>query len=109
MYKMNIEDIPPAIPQAIEIMKKTFGSMDIEIISNVYRLKPSEDAPAGALGCDITVKIPNWEMTPIKLFFRNSLAEDIAYNPYYGHLVAEEYVFDIIRPEYEKMKANLKP
>lgn len=99
----NLSELPPAIPQAVDIMRMMFGGTEIEIVSGCYRLEPSDDAPAGALGCDIAVKIPNWEMIPTKLFFRNSIAEDIAWSPY-GELVARQYVFEIISPEYEKMK-----
>ena len=61
------KEIPPAIPIAIEFMKKSFGGTDVEIVSEAYRLEPSEDAPAGALGCDIHIKIPNHQMHHAKI------------------------------------------
>lgn len=105
---MNRE-IPPAIPLAVEFMKKSFGGTDVEIVSEAYRLKPSEDAPAGALGCDIHIKIPNHQMDPVKLFFRNSIAEDIAWNNMGGasglaQMIADEIVFECLKPEFEKLK-----
>ena len=111
MNNLNPKDIPPAISIAVEFMKQSFGGTDVQIVSEGYRLVPSEDAPAGALGCDIHVSIPGHEMTPVKLFLRNSIAEDIAFNnmggaPQIAQMVADEIVFECIRPEYEKIKAK---
>ncbi len=106
------KEIPPAIKIAIELMKKSFGGTDIEIISDAYRLSPSEDAPAGALGCDIHIKIPEYDMIPVKMFLRNSISEDIAWwnimggAPDLGQMVADEIVFTCLKPEYEKLKEN---
>lgn len=109
---MDIE-IPPAISIAIEFMRKSFGGTEVEIVSNTYRLEPSQDAPAGALGCDIEVKIPHIEMTPVKTFLRNSIAEDIAWTnlgggSHYSQMIADEIVFSLLKPEFEKLKEKLK-
>ena len=105
----NIKEIPPAIPIAVEFMKRSFGGTDVQIVSEAYRLAPSEDAPAGALGCDVEIKIPGVDMKPVKLFLRNSIAEDMGWNamggaPQLAQMVADEIIFECIRPEYEKLK-----
>lgn len=106
MNMENIKEIPPAILIAVKFMQQSFGGTEVEIVGEAYRLAPSEDAPAGALGCDVHLKIPGHEMQPIKLFLRNSIAEDIAWNPY-GQMIADEIVFECIRPEYEKIKQKM--
>ncbi len=108
----NIKEIPPAIPIAVKFMQQSFSGTEVEIVSEAYRLAPSEDAPAGALGCDVHVKIPGHEMKPIKLFLRNSIAEDMAWNamggaPQLAQMIADEIVFECIRPEYEKLKEKM--
>ena len=105
------KEIPPAIKVAVEFMRQSFGGTDVEIVGEAYRLSPSEDAPAGALGCDVHVRIPGHEMMPIKLFLRNSIAEDMAWNnmggaPGLAQMVADEIVFECIRPEFEKLKGE---
>jgi hypothetical protein len=59
----------------------------------------------------IEVKIPGHEMEPIRYFLRNSIAEDMAFNnmggaPQLAQMVADELVFTLIRPEYEKLKSK---
>jgi hypothetical protein len=105
-------EMPPAIPIAVEFMRRSFGGTDVQIVSDPHRLKPSEDAPAGALGCMIEVKIPGHEMNPVRTFLRNSIAEDMAFNnmggaPHLAQMVADEMVFTLIRPEYEKLKSKI--
>jgi hypothetical protein len=98
----------PAIEKAVEIMRNCFGGTEVSIVSDCYRLEPTKEAPAGALGCDIQLKVPGREMDPIKLFFGNTLAEDIAWPPLeYGEMVANEIVFTVLKPEFEKIKEEL--
>jgi hypothetical protein len=113
MNMENIKEIPAAIPIAVKFMQQSFGGTEVEIVGEAYRLPPSEDAPAGALGCDVHVKIPGHEMQPVKLFLRNSIAENMAFNamggdPQLAQMVANEIVFECIRPEYEKIKEKKK-
>lgn len=103
------KEVPSDITTAVEFMKKSFGGTDVEIVSGAYRLSPTKDAPAGALGRDLLIKIPDVEMTPVKLFLRNSIAEDIAFTnsggaPQISQMIADEIVFECIRPEYNKLK-----
>ena len=105
--------MPPAIPIAVKFMQQSFGGTEVEIVGEAYRLVPSSDAPAGALGCNVLIKIPGHEMTPVKLFLRNSIAEDMAWNamggaPQIAQMIADEIVFECIRPEYEKLKNGLE-
>lgn len=106
------KEIPAGIKIAVEFMRRSFGGTDVEIISEAYRLSPSEDAAAGALGCDVHVKIPGVDMKPVKLFLRNSIAKDMAFNnmggaPDIAQMVADEIVFECIRPEYERLKNEM--
>ena len=103
---VDLTRMPKAILIALDKMRNSFGGVEVTIVSDCYRLEPSEDAPAGALGCDIEIKIPNSEMVPLKLFFRNSLAEDICWTPY-GQLMADEFVFDAIRPQLTNLNKVL--
>lgn len=103
------KEIPPLICIAVEFMRKSFGGTEVEIVSDAYRLDPSEEAPAGALGCDIEVKIPHIEMIPVKAFLQNSIAEDIAWanlggGSHYSQMIADEIVFSLLKPEFEKLK-----
>jgi hypothetical protein len=101
-------EIPAAILMAVEVMRKSFGGTEVEIVGECYRLNSSPDTPAGALGCDITIKIPEHEMKPIKVFFRNSIAEDIAWKPpEYSQMIADQMVFELIRPEFLKIKSRM--
>lgn len=111
-------DMPAAIPIAVQFMRNSFGGTEVEIISEAYRLEPTEDAPAGALGCDIVVKIPallisrsQLEIEPIKAFLRNSIAEDIAWHnlvgaPNLSQMVADGIVYELLNSEFEKLKKN---
>ena len=106
---MNKEEIPTGIKVAVEFMRRSFGGTNVEIVSEVYRLSPSKDAPAGALGCDIHISIPNYEMQPIQMFLSNYIGEDMAFHrlggaPQIAQMIADEIVFGCIKPEYEKLK-----
>jgi hypothetical protein len=100
-----MKEIPAAIEIAVKIMQNCFGGTEVNITSECYRLEPSEDAPAGALGCDVGIKIPNHDMMPVKMFFRNSIAEDIAWQPnQIGQMIADDIIFMALRPEFMKLK-----
>ena len=86
-------------------MRKSFGGTEVEIMGGAYRKQPTEYAPAGELGCDITLKIPNYEMTPVKIFLSNAISEDIAWSlGNYSQMIADDIVFTGLRSEFEKMK-----
>ncbi len=103
------KELPPAIPIAIEFMRRSFGGTNVEIVSDAYRQEPTEDAPAGALGCNVLIKIPGHDMHPIRFFLSNFIAEDMAFYdmggvPHFAQMVADEIIFTILKPEYEKLK-----
>lgn len=83
--------ISPIIYGAIEIMKKSFGGTDVQLLSTeMYRLPPDEFAKAGRLGVDITIN-------GVKTFLgHESMAEDIACTPY-GQMIADDFVYTIIK------------
>lgn len=87
------KDISPIIHQAINIIKNSFGGTEVDLISDkMYRSSPNEFKPLGELGVDI--KIMN-----IKTFLSCELAENIGCTPY-GQKIADEYVYQIIKPAY---------
>lgn len=90
-------DISPIIHGAIEVMRKCFGGTDVKLISTeMYRLEPTKDAPAGKIGVDI-------EVEGIKTFLSyNDFAEDIICSPY-GEMIANEFVFHFIKQAHPEM------
>jgi len=88
--------IAPQIFQAIEILRKTFGGTQVELLSTeMYRKPPSEFCALGYLGVDISVEGK-------KVFLGcESMAEEIAWNPM-GWMVAEEFIFEVLKEEIEK-------
>ena len=87
--KEDLSNISPIIYQAIDILKSQFGGTDIKLVSDeMYRLEPSEDAPAGKLGVNI-------QLEGITAFLGlESMAEQIAV---YGDAVAQEYIIGVYR------------
>ena len=87
------KEISPIIYRAIEILKKCFdGMIHVELLSDeMYRLAPSEDAPAGKLGVDIKIN-------GIQTFLGcESMAEPICE---YGEPVANEFIVMIMKTAY---------
>jgi len=84
-------EISPIVYAAIERLKNSFGGTDVKLLSEkMYRLKPDENSSIGRLGVDI-------EIMGIKTFLGcESMAEDIACTPY-GQMIADEFVFNIIK------------
>lgn len=96
-------EISPIIHGAIKRLRNSFGGTNIELISeSMYRQPPSEFCPLGYLGVDIKVE-------GIKVFLGcESMAEDIACTPY-GQMIADQFVFDVIKAAYpEKFQDNGK-
>ena len=98
---MNNE-IPATITIAVEYMRKSFGGTDVEITSGFYRSAP----PVALLGCDIEVKIPGYDMLPVKTFLLYSLAEDVAFNQ--AQQIADSVVYGLLKPEFKKWQRQLK-
>ena len=104
--------MPAAIPIAVQFMRNSFGGTEVEIVSEAFRLEPTEDAPAGRLGCLIELKIPGVDMAPVRTFFMNSQAEDIAWPnlggaSHFSQMIADELVFTILKPEFQRLNINI--
>ena len=84
-------EIAPQIHQAIDILRKTFGGTDVELISTeMYRKPPSEFCALGYLGVDISIEGK-------RVFLGcESMAEEIAWNPL-GDKIAEDFIYNILK------------
>ena len=96
------KNIAKVIYLAIDIIKKRFGGIDVKLISDkMYRISPDEYTPLGKLGVDI-------EIEGIKTFLGcESMAQEIVHTPY-GSMVADEFIFNIIKPNLKNMKSEFK-
>jgi len=104
-----IKEIGPAIYQAIDILKKCWGGIEIEIISDgMYRLPPNEYSRAGMLGVDITIKPINSDISAIKTFLGyESMAEEIVYTPY-GGMIADHFIWELLGEQLKEEMIKLK-
>ena len=105
------QELPAAILIAVDFMRKSFGGTDVQIISDLYRSRPTQNAPAGELGCDIEVKLAQHDMEPVKSFLSFNVAENMAFSVS-AHLggaanlsqaIADEIVFALLKPEYDNI------
>jgi len=87
-------DINPMILAAIVMIEKVAGVESVELLSNkMYRLEPTEDAPAGALGVDIVI---NDELSGgFKTFLGYGMCEDMLMYPT-GMFITQEFVHLIV-------------
>ena len=88
--KEDLSKISPIIHAAIKVMRKQFGGTKVKLVSKeMYRLEPTESAPAGRLGVNI-------EINGITAFLGcESMAEHIL-EPY-GDLIAQEFIMAVLR------------
>jgi hypothetical protein len=88
------KEISPVIHKAIEVMRSRFGGTDVQLISNdMFRLEPTEYAPAGRLGVYI-------EVEGIRVFLGcESNAEDML-GPL-GGAIADEFIYAVIKEKKE--------
>ena len=96
------DSISKSIYIAIDKLKTRFGGIDVKLLSDeMYRTEPDEFCEIGYLGVDI-------EIEGIKTFLGcSSMAEIIAYEPY-GSLVADEFIYTVLKPNMKKMKSSIK-
>ncbi len=81
-------EINPIIHKAVEILQRQFGGTDVKLISKeMYRLEPTEQAPAGALGVNIQIH-------GITTFLGYGYAEDLLT---YGDPLAQDYIIQMLR------------
>jgi len=87
-------DINPMINAAIVMIEKVAGVESVELLSNkMYRLEPTEDAPAGTLGVDIVI---DDELSgKFKTFLRYEMCEDMIAYPN-GMFITQEFVYLIV-------------
>ena len=90
------KEIAPSIHSAIEVLKSRFGGTDVRLISDdMFRLEPTEDAPAGRLGVYI-------EVEGIRVFLGCESNAEQMLGPL-GGLVADEFIYSVIN---EKKKIS---
>lgn len=87
-------EISPVIYEAIEVLRSRFGGTDVQLISNyMFRLEPTEYAPAGRLGVYV-------EVEGMRVFLGcESNAEDML-GPL-GGAVADEFIYAVIKEKKE--------
>ena len=86
-------EISPLMYEAIEMLRKCFGGVKVELLSTeMYRQPPSEFCPLGYLGVDIMVEDK-------KVFLGcESMAEEIVCNPI-GMFIAEDFIYKVLNNE----------
>ncbi len=99
-------EINPMIHAAIAMIGKVAGVESVELLSDkMYRLEPTEDAPAGALGVDIII---NDELSgKFKTFLGYEMCEDMVGYPN-GMFITQELVHLIVSPK-NKLKLFEEP
>lgn len=93
LYNTTME-ITEVIYVAIDMMKKSFGGSDVELLSNELIRKKYSGINKFSLG--VYIKICG-----IKTFFRYEVAEDMVITPSsYGQRLADEFVLTYIKLAY---------
>jgi hypothetical protein len=99
-------DISEIILKAVEVLKKSFGGIDVEILdTEMSRKYPDNFAPSGYLGISILV---NSGVNKHRVFLKYQFAEDMLFgciNPLY---VAESFIIEIIRDDIPKLEIKYK-
>jgi hypothetical protein len=87
-------EISPVIYEAIEVLRSRFGGTDVQLISDdMFRLEPTEYAPAGRLGVYV-------EIEGIRVFLGcESNAEDML-GPL-GGAFADEFIYAVMKEKRE--------
>jgi len=90
-------NISPVILNAINIMKKCFGGVNIEIIDKeISRKYPNDFCPIGYLGITISINGK-------RLFLKNEQCEDILINP----KIAESIIYPFM-PTIEELQNQIR-
>lgn len=91
------------ILNAVEILKKTFGGIDIQILdTEMSRKYPDNYAKLGYLG--ITISVDN-DVRKHKVFLKYQTAEDIVT---LGFHIAESFIYDILKDDFSLMLLKIK-
>lgn len=95
--------ISKVILQAVEVLKKSFGGVDIEILdTDMIRKHNNPLYPSGYLGISIFIYSG---FRKHRVFFTYSNAEDILF---YGQHVADQFIYDIIKEDIPQLERKLK-
>jgi len=98
-------DISPVILQAVEVLRKTFGGVDVQIIdTEMNRKYPDNFAKLGYLGVLISVDIA--DVKKHEVFFRYQLAEDIIMTRNFS--IAEDFIHEVIKDDVPLMLLKIK-
>ena len=88
--KEDLSEISPIIHAAIKVMQRQFGGTEVKLISKeMYRLEPTEHAPAGRLGVNI-------EINGITAFLGCESNAEHMLEPY-GDAMAQEFIMGVFR------------
>ena len=106
-------EISTFILSAVEVLKKCFGGIEIEILDiEMIRRYPDNFTPLGYLGVYILI---DYGVNKHKVFFKNQFAEDILYSGIGSLKMAESFMIDIIGDDlpliiknFETLKRKLK-
>ena len=96
-------EISPIVLEAVKMMRKSFGGVEIEIISKeMVRSSPNQYAPVGNLG--VTVSIYSG-FRHHRLFLGYQLSEDMVF---YGQHIADDVVGKVMLPDLLLLERKLK-
>lgn len=97
---INIQnEIPPniseQIKEVIRVIKVSPDNVGVEIVSGMYRQEPTDEVPAGYIGCDLLLYYNlNLEHKGIlKLFLRHATCEAILF---FGEDQVKEFIWGMI-------------
>lgn len=94
------------ILQAVEVLKKSFGGIEVEVIdTEMSRKYPDSFAPSGYLGVSILV---DSDVNKHRVFLKYQDAEDILYSMVDSKLMAESYIMNIINVDLPKLMIKYK-
>ena len=103
-----MESISPIVIAAAKVIEKSVPGVKVVMLGPpMKRSEPSAERPFWRLGADVEI---SWEIggervEKVKTFLSCQLCEDML-TPL-GHLVAEEIIFMLYRPIFERMKDEL--
>ena len=88
-------EIPSTITTAIEMMKKSFGGIEVNLLKNNLILSN------GIYGASISIKMFKKQ----KVFLPCSLAEDICF---YGSCIADQIIYETCKEDFKLIQRKIK-
>ena len=99
-------EITEIILKAVEVLKKSFGGIEIEILdTEMTRKYPDSFVPLGYLGVSILI---NSGVNKHKVFLKYQFAEDMLFGDINPLFVAESFIIEIIREDIPKLEIKFK-